>query len=134
MQCHMPCMDMQLCAAAQCCCWCWYYNCYCCCCLQEDLAPIQRLLTDELMTIIFSHLGPYTLGQAACVCRQWRYLTDVSGRMSEQLQCSGGSSSRSRGSMSLYVPQAPLATKSMRDMCEQHYTVVACAEKLHRRC
>ncbi|WIA19484.1 hypothetical protein OEZ85_004096 [Tetradesmus obliquus] len=43
---------------------------------EEDLAPIQRLLTDELMTIIFSRLGPYTLGQAACVCRQWRSLTD----------------------------------------------------------
>ncbi|KAF6259857.1 hypothetical protein COO60DRAFT_1622002 [Scenedesmus sp. NREL 46B-D3] len=43
---------------------------------EEILAPIQRLLTDELMTIIFSHLGPYTLGQTACVCRHWRYLTD----------------------------------------------------------
>eukprot|EP00882_Tetradesmus_deserticola_P006606 GHRQ01006956.1.p1 GENE.GHRQ01006956.1~~GHRQ01006956.1.p1 ORF type:complete len:322 (+),score=145.94 GHRQ01006956.1:228-1193(+) len=43
---------------------------------EGDLAPIQRLLTDELMTIILSHLGPYNLGQAACVCRHWRLLTD----------------------------------------------------------
>ncbi|GBF87419.1 hypothetical protein Rsub_00130 [Raphidocelis subcapitata] len=44
--------------------------------LEDDgsLALIQRQFTDEMMTTIFSRLGPYAMGRAACVCRQWRYL------------------------------------------------------------
>jgi hypothetical protein len=31
-----------------------------------------------MMTTIFSRIGPYALGRAACVCRQWRFLARVS--------------------------------------------------------
>jgi F-box protein 9 len=43
----------------------------------EDLALIQRVFTDEMMAALFSRLGPYALGRAACVCRQWRFLARV---------------------------------------------------------
>jgi len=26
---------------------------------------------------MFSYLGPYTLGKAACVCKQWQHLAQV---------------------------------------------------------
>jgi hypothetical protein len=78
--------------------------------LQEDLAPIQRLLTDELMTIIFSHLGPYTLGQAACVCRQWRYLTDVSEQHGSVRTAAAAVAAAEAVATCPCVPQAPLAT------------------------
>jgi hypothetical protein len=45
--------------------------------LQEDLALIQRVLQDELMFNIFARLGPYVLGKAACVCKQWRAFAEV---------------------------------------------------------
>lgn len=40
-----------------------------------ELAPIQRLLPEELMLKILGQLQPYALGKAACVCQQWRELT-----------------------------------------------------------
>eukprot|EP00878_Enallax_costatus_P024541 GHUV01026194.1.p1 GENE.GHUV01026194.1~~GHUV01026194.1.p1 ORF type:complete len:277 (+),score=60.16 GHUV01026194.1:176-1006(+) len=43
---------------------------------EADLAPIQRLFPEEMMNTIFSYLGPYELGRAACVCRQWRHLSE----------------------------------------------------------
>ena len=44
---------------------------------EESLALIQQAFTDEMMTTIFGRLGPYALGRAACVCRQWRFLARV---------------------------------------------------------
>eukprot|EP00775_Hariotina_reticulata_P009348 gene9348-9511_t len=41
-----------------------------------ELAPIQKLFPEELMHTIFSYLGPYSLGKAACVCKQWRFLSE----------------------------------------------------------
>jgi F-box protein 9 len=46
---------------------------------QEDLALIQRQLPDELMHTIFAHMGPYTIGVAACACKQWRRFAEVRG-------------------------------------------------------
>jgi len=43
---------------------------------EEDLALIQRLFPDELVFNIFSRLGPYNLGKAACVCKQWQQHTE----------------------------------------------------------
>jgi hypothetical protein len=43
----------------------------------ESLALIQTVFTDGMMGTIFSYLGPYALGPAACVCRQWRFLCRV---------------------------------------------------------
>jgi F-box protein 9 len=45
--------------------------------LQEDLAPIQRLFPEELIINFFSRLGPYNLGKAACVCKQWKQYSEV---------------------------------------------------------
>jgi hypothetical protein len=45
--------------------------------LQSELGLIQRVLTDELMHTILSHLGPYSLGRVACVCQQWRQFAEV---------------------------------------------------------
>lgn len=56
--------------------------------LQADLAPIQRLFPDELMYQMFNKLGPYTLGKAGCVCRQWRIYAEVGDMSSmEQVMC-----------------------------------------------
>lgn len=41
---------------------------------QVDLAPIQRKLPDELMSIILGKLGGYNLGRTQCVCKTWHYL------------------------------------------------------------
>lgn len=43
---------------------------------QAELALIQRVFPEELLTTIFSFLGAYTLGRAACVCQQWRQLAE----------------------------------------------------------
>lgn len=52
--------------------------------LQSELGLIQRVLTDELMHTILSHLGPYSLGRVACVCQQWRQFAEVrTGRGSQ---------------------------------------------------
>lgn len=45
--------------------------------VQADLAPIQRVFPEEMMNTIFSYLGPYDLGRAACVCKQWRHFSEV---------------------------------------------------------
>lgn len=34
------------------------------------------MLPDEIMLLLFQRLGPYALGRCACVCRQWRLLTE----------------------------------------------------------
>lgn len=54
---------------------------------EGELALIQQVFTDEMMTTIFGRLGPYALGQAACVCRQWRFLARVRGPRGCCLQC-----------------------------------------------
>lgn len=43
---------------------------------QEDLAPIQRLLPDEILWQVFLHLGPHSLAKVACSCRHWRALSE----------------------------------------------------------
>lgn len=43
-----------------------------------ELSAIQTLLPEEVMLQILLALGPYTLGKAACVCRQWRQLSEHS--------------------------------------------------------
>lgn len=48
---------------------------YCGVFLQIELAPIQKLLPEELVFKIFEKLQPYTLGKVACVCQQWRNWT-----------------------------------------------------------
>jgi len=40
----------------------------------HDQAPIQKLLPYEIMNQLFMRLGPYGLGAASCVCRQWNIL------------------------------------------------------------
>ena len=44
---------------------------------ESELALVQSMLSDELMTSIFARIGPYSLGRAACACRQWRFLCRV---------------------------------------------------------
>lgn len=53
--------------------------------LQSELGLIQRVLTDELMHTILSHLGPYSLGVVACVCQQWRQFAEVGTETSSVL-------------------------------------------------
>jgi len=40
--------------------------------VQHELAPIQKVLHEELLIRIFSHLPPVALGKVACVCKGWR--------------------------------------------------------------
>jgi len=35
------------------------------------------MFPEELMHTMFSYLGPYTLGKASCVCKQWQHLAQV---------------------------------------------------------
>lgn len=49
------------------------------CPLQAALALIQRLVPEEMMHLVLSYLGPYTLGRVACVCQQWRQFAEVRG-------------------------------------------------------
>ena len=42
--------------------------------LQVDLAPIQRKLPDEIMSMILGKLGAYNLGRTQCVCKAWHTL------------------------------------------------------------
>ncbi len=42
--------------------------------IQVELAPIQRKLPDEIMSIILGKLGAYNLGKAQCVCKAWHHL------------------------------------------------------------
>ena len=39
--------------------------------MQVQLAPIQRVLPDEILADILGLLAPFTLAKAACVCSQW---------------------------------------------------------------
>ena len=42
-----------------------------------ELAPIQRLVPDDLMLKIFAYLPPYQLGRLSYVCFSWRdYVKD----------------------------------------------------------
>lgn len=45
--------------------------------IEVELALIQSALPDEMMAIVFSKLGPYDLGRAGCVCRQWRCYSNM---------------------------------------------------------
>eukprot|EP00210_Caulerpa_lentillifera_P002351 g2256.t1 len=40
----------------------------------NEQAQIQKLLPYEIMNQLFTKLGPYGLGAASCVCRQWNIL------------------------------------------------------------
>lgn len=40
-----------------------------------ELGLIQKVLPDEMLHSIFSHLSAYHLGAVACTCRQWRELS-----------------------------------------------------------
>lgn len=40
--------------------------------LQVELAPIQRLLPEEVLLLVLGKLPIAALGAAQCVCRQWR--------------------------------------------------------------
>ena len=42
---------------------------------RQKLAPIQKLLSDDLMREIFLRMTPVAVSRAACVCRQWRLLS-----------------------------------------------------------
>lgn len=51
-----------------------------CCLLRvelQDLSEIERMIPDEMMLIILGHVGAYSLGRVACVCRHWRGLAEV---------------------------------------------------------
>ena len=41
---------------------------------QVELAPIQRKLPDEIMSIVLGKLGAYNLGRTQCVCKAWHHL------------------------------------------------------------
>ena len=41
---------------------------------EHHQSPIQKKLPQEIMLKLFSRLGPYGLGVASCVCRQWNIL------------------------------------------------------------
>ena len=41
---------------------------------QVELAPIQRKLPDEIMSIVLGKLGAYHLGRTQCVCKAWHQL------------------------------------------------------------
>lgn len=44
-------------------------------CLQVvELAPIQKKLPEEVMTLVLGRLAPYELGRIQSVCKQWREL------------------------------------------------------------
>ena len=40
-----------------------------------ELAPIQKLLPEEVILKVFEQLQPYTLGRVASVCKHWSDLT-----------------------------------------------------------
>ena len=41
---------------------------------QVELAPIQRKLPDEIMSMVLGKLGAYNLGRTQCVCKAWHQL------------------------------------------------------------
>lgn len=41
------------------------------------MAPIQKMIPDELFLHILSYLDPYTLAKIACVTSSWRFLVEV---------------------------------------------------------
>lgn len=41
---------------------------------QVELAPIQRKLPDEIMSIVLGKLGAFNLGRTQCVCKAWHHL------------------------------------------------------------
>lgn len=43
-------------------------------CTQVELAPIQRKLPDEIMSMILGKLGAHHLGRTQCVCKAWHHL------------------------------------------------------------
>jgi hypothetical protein len=51
---------------------------------QVELAPIQLKLPEEMMLFVFSRLGPYMVGRAACVCQQWRTYAEVGPSRAQQ--------------------------------------------------
>ena len=38
----------------------------------QELAPIQQMLPEELLLLIFSKLPSYGLGPVQCTCKQWK--------------------------------------------------------------
>eukprot|EP00850_Spirogloea_muscicola_P017173 SM000145S00790 [mRNA] locus=s145:38717:41309:- [translate_table: standard] len=40
---------------------------------QKDSSLLHRTLPDELLLEVFARMSPIVLGQAMCVCRQWRF-------------------------------------------------------------
>ena len=42
-----------------------------------ELAPIQKLIPDELLLVCLSRLPAYSLGRVAGVCKHWRVLSEV---------------------------------------------------------
>ncbi len=38
------------------------------------MAPIQKKLPEEVMTLVLERLAPYQLGRAQTVCKQWHEL------------------------------------------------------------
>lgn len=47
--------------------------------VQIKLAPVQVLLPEELLLLVFSKLTVTGLGAAQCVCRQWRAVGNSQG-------------------------------------------------------
>lgn len=45
--------------------------------VQLEIAPILKILNDEVMVQIFSLLPPVALGKVACVCKAWRDICSV---------------------------------------------------------
>ena len=41
---------------------------------QVELAPIQRKLPDEIMSMVLGKLGAFNLGRTQCVCKAWHHL------------------------------------------------------------
>lgn len=83
-----------------------------CPCPQVELAPIQKMIPDELFLHILSYLDPYTLAKIACVTSSWRYLVEV-----RLLECIGGVSGLLQGYSyaSLYIQDICLYAKGVDD-------------------
>ena len=48
--------------------------------MQVELALIQEVLPEELVLLVLSHVGAYSLAATACACRHWRALCEVRAR------------------------------------------------------
>ena len=43
----------------------------------QEQAPIQAMIPEEVLAVVFSKMPPHALAAAACVCAAWRQTADT---------------------------------------------------------